>query len=288
MTKVDQFESVFKAATKPVFTRAEISLRNILVVTDLELESAERFTESVRSFLSVAGRDDRAEWQTLATSDFEGVGDLLEKIEHAPPDMICAYRFLKSDAWRWPHSLGEILDVLTQATPHPILVLPHPKATREVGSHTLQNLDRVMAITDHLAGDDRLVNYAARFTAADGQLYLTHLEDALAFERLIEVISKVPSIDTETAREEILARLLKEPHDYIISCRQALGADGDPAPQIEEIVTLGHRLNDYRRLVEENEIDLLVLNTKDEDQLAMHGMAYPLAVELVAVPMLML
>ena len=55
-----------------------------------------------------------------------------------------------------------------------------------------------------------------------------------------------------------------------------------------EIVKLGHHLSDYARLVEEHEIDLLVLNTKDEDQMAMHGIAYPLAVELRDVPMLML
>jgi hypothetical protein len=30
------------------------------------------------------------------------------------------------------------------------------------------------------------------------------------------------------------------------------------------------------------------MNTKDEDQLAMHGLAYPLAVELRDIPLLML
>lgn len=30
------------------------------------------------------------------------------------------------------------------------------------------------------------------------------------------------------------------------------------------------------------------MNTKDEDQLAMHGLAYPLAVELREIPLLML
>jgi hypothetical protein len=30
------------------------------------------------------------------------------------------------------------------------------------------------------------------------------------------------------------------------------------------------------------------MNTKDEDQLAMHGLAYPLAIELRTIPLLML
>ena len=35
-------------------------------------------------------------------------------------------------------------------------------------------------------------------------------------------------------------------------------------------------------------LNLLVLNTLDGEQLAMHGQAYPLAVELRGVPLLML
>ena len=57
---------------------------------------------------------------------------------------------------------------------------------------------------------------------------------------------------------------------------------------MESRVKLGHQLADYRGLVEENEIDLLVMYTKDDEQLAMHGIAYPLAVELRATPLLLL
>jgi len=51
---------------------------------------------------------------------------------------------------------------------------------------------------------------------------------------------------------------------------------------------VGRRLAEYRRLIAVNQIDLLVLNTMDGDQLAMHGQAYPLAVELRQIPLLML
>ena len=57
---------------------------------------------------------------------------------------------------------------------------------------------------------------------------------------------------------------------------------------IESVVTVGHRLSEYAGLIEEHEIDLLVFNTKDDDQLAMHGLAYPLAIELRQIPLLML
>ena len=61
-----------------------------------------------------------------------------------------------------------------------------------------------------------------------------------------------------------------------------------PSVHVQEIVLMGHHLSTYRKLVEEHSVDLLVMNTKDEDQLAMHGMAYPLAVELREIPLLML
>jgi hypothetical protein len=41
-------------------------------------------------------------------------------------------------------------------------------------------------------------------------------------------------------------------------------------------------------LIKEQSTDLLVLNTKDENQLAMHGQAYPLTVELRETAMLLL
>ncbi len=116
---------------------------------------------------------------------------------------------------------------------------------------------------------------------------MTHIEDEKVFKSYIEVISKIPTITTESAEEEILRQLLKEPHDYIRSCSETLQAEG-LALQVEEIVILGHHIADLTRLVEEHQVDLLVLNTKDEEQMAMHGQAYPLAVELRKIPLLML
>ncbi len=101
------------------------------------------------------------------------------------------------------------------------------------------------------------------------------------------VISRISEIDTDVARETIHRQLVKEPRDYIASCRRIL-QDAGVSIRVEEIVVLGHRISEYRKLIEEHEVDLLVFNTKDEDQLAMHGLAYPLAVELQQVPLLML
>ena len=284
MTSVDQFESLFKSAARTTYRFEEVGIAKILVVTDLESAQAQQLQSRVEVFLQALKEPTAPDWSILQGQDFRDVQQLLQRVEDEAADLICSYRHLHSQAWRWPYSLGEHLDVLTQVSSAPVLVVPHP--LREP-ARSLDPISNVMAITDHLTGDHRLVNHALRFARGCGKLHLTHIEDEAAFERYLDVISKIPSIDTESARESILQRLLKEPHDYIASIVSEIERLGF-AIEVGEIVSLGHRIADHERLVDENRVDLLVLNTKDDDQMAMHGLAYPLAVELRDVPMLML
>ena len=41
-------------------------------------------------------------------------------------------------------------------------------------------------------------------------------------------------------------------------------------------------------MIEDDHVDLLVMHAKEDDQMAMHGMAHPLAVELRSIPLLLL
>ena len=222
-------------------------------------------------------------WHKISGNQHTSVNDLLQHIEQAKPDLICTYRNLHAPASDFPYSLGVYIDVLSQVTAMPVLVLPSPNRSVRIPKAT----NNVMAIADHLTGDHHLVSFAARLTSASGRLFLTHVEDEVVFERYMSVIGKIPSIETDNARETILAQLLEEPHDYIRSCAQVLKEKGLPI-SIEEIVTLGHSLRDYQRLIDEHNVDLLVINTKQDDQLAMHGVAHPLCVELRDTPILML
>ncbi len=258
----------------------------MLVVTDLPPSEAAQYGGQVEAFLRHAASADAATYETLAGVETRSNGQLLQLVEDRAPTLVCAYRNLFSDGWRWPHSLGEALDLLTQTTEIPVLVLPHPKEASQA-EHALKNINQVMAVTDHLAGDDRLVNWAAAMTQDGGTLTLSHIEDQSVFERYIEIISRIASIDTETARDAIEKQLLKEPADYIESVRDKLAEAGAPITVKSEI-QLGNRLSDYRALVAEHEVDMLVLNTRDDEQLAMHGLAYPIAVEIRDIPLLML
>lgn len=285
MTNVDQFESVFRSAAKEVYHRHEIPLRDAMVVTDLPAEEAEAFAARVRTYLGAIG-DIRL---MVASGDaYRGTGELLDRVENAAPHLVCAYRNLHSTDYERPHSLGEHLDVLTQIASAPVLVLPNPRVEAiDHDAWSKAGTRRVMAVTDHLRGDNRLVDWALRFTDPSGALWLGHVEDEAVFERYCDVVSKIPAIDTDQFRELVHAQLLKEPRDYIESCKAALAEENiriDVAPAI----ALGHHLSDYKRLVAEHDVGLLVLNTRDEDQLAMHGIAYELAVELRQTPLLLL
>jgi nucleotide-binding universal stress UspA family protein len=300
MTRVDQFESVFKRADKTPYAHEWVDVNAVLVLTDLDADALGTFSARVRAFLGnldhkPGGEPSDTRWSTITGDRFGGVDELLALVDEEQPDLICTYRSLHSQAWRSSHTLGRYVDILAQETAVPVLLLPHPRAEIEApesfphgppqygdtGTRT------VMAMTDHLTGDHHLIHWAARFTKRGGALVLTHVEDGATFERYMDVISKIPNLDTDEARETIEAQLIREPHDYIQSCAKAL-AEAQLGIDVEEVVTMGHRLFEYRRLIAGHDADLLVMNTKDQEQLAMHGLAYPLVVELRDVPILML
>lgn len=286
MTSVDHFESMFRSASRDIFRYEPVNFDSVLVVTDRNEEAATNFGNRVRQFMEVIGADQDTRWRDVHGAEFRTAGELLTLVESEAPDMICTYRNLHSTAWRWPYSLGTHVDLMTQHLDTPVMLLPHPEAQRSA-DHALENTDTVMAIADHITGDHRLVNYGVRFTQGDGKLWLTHVEDKATFERYVDIISKIPSIDTDEAREALHEQLLKEPRDYIDCCAEALRTAGSRIT-VEGIALFGHHISEYKRLIEQHGVDLLVLNTKDHGQLAMHGMAYALAVEMRQIPLLML
>jgi len=280
VTKIDQFESVFKAAAKTSFQYEPFELPSVLVVTDVDGAQSEGILSSFKNKLQYCC-DESTKWTILGADQSRNIPQLVEEVERRASSLICTYRYLHEDE-KWENSLGDHTVALTQQTKSPVLIWPDlPDA------ENLSNFETVMAMTDHLTGDHRLVNAAATLVDDDGKLDLVNVEDEMNFERYMQVIEKIPEIDTDIAREKILNQLFKENKDYIHSCQQIL-KEHKPQLGVAETVLLGHHLREYRRLVEAHNVDLLVMHTKDEDQLAMHGLAYPLAVELKQTPLLML
>jgi hypothetical protein len=286
VTRIDQFESAFNAASKTLFEYREVAISSVLIVTDLDADAATEFGTRVVDYLSVLAPPRGLQSRSIGDAQFTTIEDLLRLVESEKPDLVCTYRALKSDAWRWGHSLGEHLDVLTQVASVPVLVLPHPRSDKpfQKGEHPH---DSIMAMTDHLVGDHRLVSYALKFTSKGGTLHLANVEGRGDFERYMDAISKIPTIDTDNARKTLLEQLLKEPRDFAASCATVVDDLGLEV-KIREAITVGEHLADYRHLITERSVDMLVLNTKEDEQMAMHGLAYPLAVELRNTPLLLL
>ncbi len=283
MPTLDLFESVFKSAIKPRFRLVDLPLERGLIITDLGQDEVEEYSDLVQQLLA---QQQIVEWELISGNQYSSTLDLLKLLEDRAVDLICCYRNLHSQAWQHPHSLGSHLDVLIQKTSTPVMVLPHPQAGYAY-QHAYDGIRQVLAMTDHMTDDDRLVSYAAKFTASHGHLHLAHIEDDIIFTRYMDAISKIATIDTESAEAALRKQLLKDPREYIDSCKSVLAAS-HPDMTIGNIVTYGHRLQEYLAYVDELNIDLLVIRGKDEDQMAMHGLSYPLAIELRQIPLLVI
>jgi hypothetical protein len=97
----------------------------------------------------------------------------------------------------------------------------------------------------------------------------------------------VPGIDQDLATDKIQKKLLDMPLDYVESTAAVLAAN-DIHERVVPIVMLDVPVTAYLSLVKEHEIDLLVMNTKDAGQSAMHSLAYALSVEITDRPLLLL
>jgi len=280
--KLDGFESVFRSSVKERFSFRAPSLSSALVVTDMSAYEASSLTDRVQAFLAPTVGDIR--YATIGLDDFDDVPSMLEIVERERPDLIVSYRNqrLRKDL---TFTLGAYLDTLTQAISTPVLVLPPPD--RSDFDDLLRPLQEVMVITDHLTGDDRLVNWGVYFCADNGELFLAHVEDDEVFARYADAIGKIANIETEPAVDAIRRKLLQLPTDYIASIAEALEHQSIHE-RATPIVTMGHALSDYRGLIAEHDVDLLVMNAKDERQLAMHGRSYALAVEIRDLPLFLL
>ncbi len=281
--KLDDFESVFRSSVKTPFHHAPPTIESALLVTDVDNAATEGFLVEVKAFLA-SGHAHEIEWTTLTSEDFQEVSTVLDRVRRNPPSIVVCYRHVLGQGAKLPYSLGSTVDTLTQATDVPVLLIPRPD---DEGIKLPAKACKVMVVTDHLTGDDRLVNWAAHLCTDDGTLFLTHIEDETVLRKYLDACSKIPGIDFALAKEKLPKKLLDMPTDYIASTAAILAKEGIQE-NVQAIVKLGDPVKDYEALVEELGVDLLVMNTKDQGQNAMHALAYALSVEIRNRPLLLL
>ena len=280
---IDEFESIFKRAERTPFHFSDLQLGSITVVTDGDQQTASTLTSDIKRFFPQIAKTVR--WNFVTGDQFHNVNDLLRVMDGSDTDLIVTSRCLGESMLVPQHTLGVYVDVMTQTLATPILLLPGTAPQPHALADTVCR--QVMVVADNLAGDDRLVNHAVSFCDPNGTLWLCHVEDDLVFHRYLDAIRRIPQINTEQAQELIMEQLVAIPTHYAESCMQGLREAGVNLT-VQQIVEFGHRVTRYRDLVAKYSVDLLVTNSKDQDQLAMHGMAYPLSVELTDVAQLLL
>ena len=287
MSNVDQFESAFRSAIRPVYEPQSVRLAKILLVTDLseaETIELERALKPYFSRLSVV--HDSTSWQHLCQDSVDSTAQLLEQVEALQPDLICTYRNLNTNDWRYQKSIGSRLDTLISHANRPILIIPHPESGH-AAEHALQQSKIVLAITDHLSAEQQLIDFAIAFIEPDGELVLTHLEDENDFNRYLDAISKIETIDTELATRELAAQLLKGPKAFVNSCRDRLSTLR-PDVTVTDVVRFAPNIDCFRDLVREKTADLLVLNGYDHREPGIHGLAQVLINETRQIPTLVI
>ncbi|GJM26116.1 MAG: hypothetical protein DHS20C16_25310 [Phycisphaerae bacterium] len=282
--RIDQFESVFKAAEKARYHYDPPLLDRVVVLVDTPKADSSAYVETVRAFLKTSNIEPD-NFQILGSEDFTGIQQMLATVHTASPNLIITHRHLHLNREELEHSLGTYLDTLLQGTNIPVLVTPSPEADGSL--KPLEVAHDVLVMTDHLIDDPKSINYGVRFVARGGSVHLCHIEDDAVFQKYIALIERIPEIETDVAREKLRAKLLQLPSDYIASCIDALKSETIDA-RINPIVRLGHRVTDYHQLIDEHEGDLLVCNTSDPEDLAIHPMAYAIALEFRNQPLLLL
>ncbi len=86
MTNVDQFESLFRSASKEVYQYEHIAIPNFLIIADFEQAEAYAWSEQVKSFLSVlSDESESVVWSVIAGGEFNSIEDLLAIVEENPP-----------------------------------------------------------------------------------------------------------------------------------------------------------------------------------------------------------
>ncbi|PCI37970.1 MAG: hypothetical protein COB53_05415 [Elusimicrobia bacterium] len=282
MDNLDVFESVFKRAVRDPYKYARPDFSRVLMLTDASYSQASQTTQE---WLSDHPLFSNAEFQKIESATYNQWIEIEPTIQKIDPSLIVTHRLLKEPPETSKHSLGAYLDTLAQATDCPILIIPNSR--EEQGSMKIPDLKSVIAVADHLSGHGGLVSNAAAFTADGGTLTLCHLEDEDTFSYYMDAIERIPEINSTVAREKIQRQLLAKPRQYIETVTAVLKTDL-PNISIDSVIEFGHLIDRYRQAIAKRQAGLLVFESKDDTQLAMHSVGYSLAIEFTETPLLLI
>lgn len=283
--RIDEFESVFRSADKVSFRFQPPPVRRALILSDRRDADAEDFDARIRRYVESGDPDSPLEWEAWHGDVPDTRREFVERLTGYGADLVVTHRNVH-DSIRDAHfGLGVYVHVLTQSTKVPVLVTPSPDAASF--EQATERLGDAVLFSDHIVGDDRLVNWAVNFVSNSGALVLANVEPEAVFRRYVRAISRIPGIETQEAEERIRAELLKEAAEYVAEARARL-AQARPDLTTTELVRMGDSLDVLRDLLGRHERALVVMQGEDDRQIAMRGLAAAAAVEFADVSMLLI
>lgn len=284
--RFDEFESVFRSAIKETYHYAPPRVKAVAIITDTDTVQAKAAVDGLRERHGGIGRLGEVEWHLVHRDSFVGIRELLEQLAELDVGLVVTWRNVFGRAADSPYALGSVLETLTQATRLPVLVMPSSGGRRELPPN-MTAIARILVVTHRLTGDRDLLHWGLLLTPDDGTIYLAHVEDEAIFNRYLDAIGRVPSLDTELARSHLAAKLLQLPSDYFDTVVAEMAAC-DLRENLVPIVCMGNPLQEYAALVREHDIEMVIVNSHDSNQRAIDGTAHALALELGQTPVLML
>lgn len=271
----DEFSSIFRRSMVPQFQFDTWKVSSACLIVDQNSTNSQSVIERLKTFSPALA--EAHEWKTIQVDKSSTVESVEQQLAASLPDLIVTWRHLCETQMHPHHSLGVYVDVLTQVVPRPILLLPGECSQ---GAEKLPpKCQNILIATDHAIQESRLIHQAVAMGGKEASIILGHVEDDLSYQRYLQAIERIPEINTEIAAEKLLSQLLHDADRFGVHVAEQL-AEQYPDLTLKTETMLGHRVQTFRKLVESQQTDLLVMNTKDQDQLAMHGLAYSLSIEL--------
>lgn len=277
MLKLDHFTSVFRAADKDIITIPKCEISKVLLVTDVSHEKSLLIWGSWKKLFF-----GNVDVTILHGEESKDLSLITQKIEASGCDLIVSYRCLHSDNWRYPHAIGSYVEVITQMTATPVLLMPHILEEAQEYSPP----ESIILISDDLTKEADLLGWACSFRSHSSRCTLVELENLTYLNRLLNTIAKIPQIDTEMAQEKISSQLQKDSQGWLERSQDIL-REWERPPSLKRVQIAQSCMTSCIELVEEEKAKLIVLNTKDDDQLAIHGLVYPFMVQFRNIPLLL-
>jgi hypothetical protein len=276
MVTVDEFESQFRRSAKEHFTHEKMTFDRVtfFVDDDFVADQAQSF---IKEWL---GRDDLI-FTIVRISPQKPVSEVIRELKNTEPDLVVSYRLLGHPK-EPSHSLGTYIDEVSQVLARPLCLLPN-----KFGESSQKKPERVLVLSESIVGDSTLVNWGVALVPKTGTLVLADLVDGNAFDNYMDLISKCSFIDTEIARAELADLLIKLASEFESECIEVLRQEL-PNLNLQQFVGFARTVKDYKALLSQYEVELLLFSGKDHNQTAMSALGYALAVEVTDLPVVLL